>query len=108
MDAKAAAKAAQKEAKAAAKVAEITVYYIANKSAEIAAKAAEATAYYTATEAAWNTLGEVTARKRKLAFDYCRKKKLRSTGAPESRERMKKAMQGLGMTEELKLYFEEE
>ena len=35
-------------------------------------------------------------------------RKMRNAKGSESRERMKKAMQDLGMTEELKLYFGEE
>ena len=51
---------------------------------------------------------EYYQRKKKPTQRQPSQKRLRVVSAPESRERMKKAMQDLGMTEELKLFFGEE
>ena len=51
---------------------------------------------------------EAQAKAKARAKAKAANRKTRNVKAPESRERMKKAMQDLGMTKELKLYFGEE
>jgi leucyl aminopeptidase (aminopeptidase T) len=110
-----------KVAKAAAKAAAETAFdyaytaaYAATFSEDYAigcAAAAARDAYFAAsTEADEDVIAKAKAEEEhyKPIKRQPSQKRLRVVSAPESRERMKKAMQDLGMTEELKLFFGEE